>query len=849
MGNGSLATGNLRKIICILIGIISIALGIFCWYKGGFMTVSESYKVDEIPIHNTLYLLDRGDNVRQGFQARDELLTGIDVMLVNTSSESSGEIVVQVLDMWGEVVGEGRRPLAEIESGVFTTVPFQVEMNRELNEEFSVCLFTENATVIPGIVIVPDDEDFEDNLLCYYNEDLVGDSGLIVGFNYGYEKFVGYEYQEKNIIWITAAKIAVILLSGIVGVFVVLRFKKEQIQGIFYDIRISSQLMIIGFLMGGFLFSAVLNKMLTDIPIPIWVYGFIFIPLLLYLWTAYLFIKPDGNGKKEKLPRVDIFVLIIVLICIVTRLPMFSHTQRWDSAVYYSGLHGASVNFDFTFESIWNYFRLASHPTLSYTFFMLIGEFLFPAKVTGVLLVMLFMTAVALVFIYKMFCGYWGHLPRFMAMVFTFVISFIPLFWGTSTYVNVDYTLILFFIYLMYAEYKGQAILMAFWTIALLLNKETGWMIVAGYYMIYLLRQWKKTKGANFGLKVKGIFSNKVVWVILAGLFAVFIYMIFQGGLTGWYGKGTTSSLFASREAIADKGVLVNAFGIYPAYIAHRLAQIFVLNFMWIPTVIIIATAVFVIVTHADGWKRIHNISGMIGALAMFVLFSVVYITAALSRYTIFSTVIVWLLALLLLYYVWGPVISKVKIAGACAFLALLMVIQNFVYIDPISNAVFDRLDAGKGKILSTDMNSAYYGDTLVNSYRYSYLDKLLDKMLAEAGYNENKQIVLWSSSEDQSYISRVHAIPLGWDENKGERVLIDEKAIAEQEMYPLNMVPMEHIQAGLPLSGETILYFLPYYERDEEAYIAALREYYHVSDRKEVSNWGGTLSYYILTQ
>ena len=106
MGNGSLATGNLRKIICILIGIISIALGIFCWYKGGFMTVSESYKVDEIPIHNTLYLLDRGDNVRQGFQARDELLTGIDVMLVNTSSESSGEIVVQVLDMWGEVVGE-----------------------------------------------------------------------------------------------------------------------------------------------------------------------------------------------------------------------------------------------------------------------------------------------------------------------------------------------------------------------------------------------------------------------------------------------------------------------------------------------------------------------------------------------------------------------------------------------------------------------------------------------------------------------------------------------------------------------------------------------------------------------
>lgn len=849
MENGSLAIDNLRKIVSFLIGITSIVLGIFCWYRGGFMIVSESYKVDEISLHNTLYILDRGDNVRQGFQARGEMLTGIDVMLVNTSSESSGDIVVQVLDMWGEVIGEGRRPLAEIEPGVFTTVPFRVDMDRELNEEFSVCIFSENATVIPGIVIVPDDRDFEDNLLCYYNEDLVGDSGLIVGYNYGYEKFVGYQYQEKSIIWITAAKIAIILLSGIVGVFLVLRFKKEYLSRIFTEIKISFQLMIIVAFAGIFLFSAIYNKMLTNIPIPVWAYCFLFVPLLAYLWTAYLFVKSPWCGKKEKILRIDIFILVILLVCIATRIPMFSHIQRWDSAVYYSGLHSACMNFDFTFESIWNYFRLASHPTLSYAFFMLIGEFLFPAKVTGVLLVTLLMTAVALVFIYKMFRGYWGNLSGFMAMIFTLIISVIPLFWGTSSYVNVDYTLILFFIYLMYAEYKGQAVMMAFWTIALLLNKETGWMIVAGYYMIYLLKQWKKAKGERFALKVKVIFSNKIVWVILAGVFAICIYMIFQGGLTGWYGVGTTRSLFASKEAIADKGMAVNAFGIYPVYIAHRLAQIFLLNFMWIPTVIIIASAVFVIVTHADGWKRIHNISGMIGALAMFVLFSVFYITAALSRYTIFSTVILWLLALLLLYYVWEPVISNAKLMGGCAVISLLLVIQNFVYIDPLSNAVFDRLDSGKGNILSTDMNSTYYGDSLVNSYRYSYLDKLLDKMLAEADYNENKQIVLWSSSEDQSYINSAHAIALGWNKNKKERALIDEKAIAQQEMCFLNMVAMEHIQAGLPLGGETILYFLPYYERDEEAYLAALREYYHVSERKEVSNWGGTLSYYILTQ
>ena len=308
--------------------------------------------------------------------------------------------------------------------------------------------------------------------------------------------------------------------------------------------------------------------------------------------------------------------------------------------------------------------------------------------------------------------------------------------------------------------------------------------------------------------------------------------------------------MFASKEAIAEKGMAVNAFGIYPAYIAHRLAQIFLLNFMWIPTLIVITSIVFSVVTHADGWKKIHNVGGMIGALVMFVLFSGLYITAALTRYTIFSTVILWLIALLLLNYIWRPVISNIKIIGACIVMIFLLTVQNFAYIDPLSNVVFDRLDSGKGSILSTDMNTAYYGDSLVNSYRYSYLDKLLDKMLADADYNEKKQIVLWSSSDDQSFISSAYAFPVGWNKDKQERVLMDAKAISGQtEIVPLNMVPLQNIQAGEPLGGEAILYFLPYYERDEEAYLSSLRGYYRISDRKEVSNWGGTLSYYILSQ
>lgn len=850
MDFSNLAAGNIRKIISGLIGIASVALCIFFWYKGGFMTVSESYKVEEIPIHNTLYILDKGDVVRQGFQARDELLTGIEVMLVNTSPESDGNIVVQVLDMWADVLGESRLPISEVESGVFVTVPLRIEMNREGNEEFQICIFSEGASIAPAVVLVPDNDDFEDNTLCYYNEDLVGDQGLVVGYDYGHEEFVGYKWQKKSITWITTAKIIAVLLIGAVSIYFVLSLQKDKIKQFFMNCQIFCQLTIISFFVEIFFFAAIFNKITTDISIPAWAYGAFFVPLLLFLWSAFLFIKHIDKKKKGKGLQIDPYIFIIILICLITRLPLFRQLQRWDSAIYYIGIYDAGMNFDFSFESVWNYFRLASHPTFAYIFFMLIGEFLFPAKVTGVLIVNLFMTMAALVFIYKMFRGYWCSMPKILAIIFTIVISVTPLFWGTFSYINVDYTLILFFVYLMYAEYKEQKIMMTFWSIALFLNKETGWPIVMGYYMAYLIKLWKGVKGRRIKQKIAGVFRDGMVRGMVASLLVVCVLVIQQGGLTGWLGTGTTRNIFASREAIAEKGTIVHAFGFYPEYIVCKFKQIFILNFMWIPTLIIITSIIYCIVKHTKGWKKISNVSGMVYALVMFVLFNILYITAALSRYTIFSTVILWLIALILLYYVWEPVFSKIKLMAECTVFIVLLTIQTFVYIDPFSNVLFNRIDSGKGTILSTYMDVDNYSDSIVNNYRYSYLDNLLDKMLIEVDYDKDMQIVLWPRSDEQSDIDIMSRLRIGWNKEKKKRVLLDAEAVQNQrEIIPFNMIPLENIQAGEELKGETILYFLPYYERDEEAYLSPLKNYYYISERKEVSSWGGTLYYYVLTQ
>ncbi len=853
MRNRRLRSGIARKIAGVFIAFGAVAFCVYTWYLGGIMTVSESYRVEDVSIYNTIYMLAAGDNIKQGFNPRDVYLTGIDVMLVNTSEESTGDIVVQILDMWGDTIGEGRRSLSEIPAGIYVNVPVKAELDLTVSEEFQVCIFSEGADTAPGALLVSSEEDNEDNnSLCYYNEEQVWDNGLVVGYCYGTPKFVGYEYQEKDIIWITAAKIAAAVLVGIALIYIVQVIRIGQIRAILYDLRIYVQLTAIGGIVALFFFTAIFCKTDTGNKIPAWAFGMLFLFLFPFLWSVYLYVKAakERTCKKTEQIGVDVYTILICIASVLIRLPMFTHQQRWDGGVYYATLMSARENFDFTFESVWNYFRLANHPTFSYTFFMLMGEFLAPAKVTGVLWVTLILTECALICIYRMLRRYWCRMPARTSMIITLLISVTPLFLGTFSYINVDYTLVLFAIFLMYAEYRGQKILMAFWTVVLLLNKETGWMIVAGYYIAYLLKLWRKSKGKQFNKKVSDLFSDGIVKVMATGLLVVFAFIIRQGGVSGWHAV----TLFASRDRIAEVGTGANAFGIYPEYIFHRLAQIFVLNFTWIPTGIILISLVTAVYENKKKRRRkygkIHNMSGMAGALILFILFSVLYITAALSRYTIFSAVLVWVFAFVLFYCILVPLLPGIAEKGIYAGIAIFLLVQNFIYVDPVSNLIFDRLDSGKGKILSTDMKSTYYGDTLVNNYRYSYLDKLIDKMLAETEYGPDTQIVLWPISEDQTYINSMLNYSLGWDQEKKKRVIIDQSVNEKaDDIIPLNMVALEELQAGVGLSQRAILYFVPYYQRDEEAYLSSLKQHYQIGERKEVSNWGGTLSYYILAQ
>lgn len=852
-GLEGMKSGILKKIMGILVIVFIIAAMGYTWYDGGMQMVDkEISKVEEITIYNSIYMLEEGAVIRQRFIPQQDYLNAVELMLVNTTKQSEGDLVVQVLDMWGEVLKENRYPLAEIEAGAYKRIDVNAEMPVVENEEYQICVYQTGADEIPGIVTVPYESGVTENGICFLGEEIIEGNGLAVGYIYGERAFVGYEYQGRSNITMLLIKTVVILLLGAVLLALVYFFDLQVVKGYLFSYKIFSQISMITALFAGFFLSAVINKCVADIKIPGWVYLFFVLTALVLFWTLCLYMKRENRKGRKRLKKTDKqCILLLSAVSVLIRLPMFTHMQRWDGGFYYTHLHNACIHFDFTWQSVWDYFRLAQHPTLSYSLIMLIGEFLFPGKVTGVLFVQLILTVAGIVCIYLLFRHYWCHMASVPAMLLTFLISVTPLFLGTFSYINVDYTLLIFFVFMLYAVSKRKLILVIFWTIAVMLNKETGWAIIAGYYLGYFAGTWFEEKNEGFKEKLKRLGKNKMLYIILASGLVLGFYMIRQEGISGWFSYGKYSSFFASRADILKMGMEVNAIGIYPAYIFYRLGEMFLLNFMWVPTVIILASVILLIRNKGKMWgKGIANLWGMLGSLVTFVLFNCLYITYALVRYTVFSSVVWWILAVLLLYYVIAPYLNERILTIGLGTAAVLLLIQNVCYIDPVSNLLYDRLDSGKGKILCVNMETDYYGDAIVTNYRFNYLDSLLDKLLTEIDYDGSTCI--FQCMGDEGQIAGIGAYPCGWDYEQKERRYLSEETIRRYgELIPINTwylkenAKLSKEKEGLPQNA--VAYFLSYDGLLEEKYLKMLSPYYRIGERTKISNWGGCLYYYTL--
>lgn len=837
-----------KQHFCILILLTAFIISGLIVYQNGLGIEEYVSKMDRIPIDNQLYILHEGKSMEQVFTTDSNYLVGVELVVVNILENSTGKLVVQLADMWGDLLKEEKVDLTSIDVGIYYRFTFDTELDIENNEEFQLRIYAEDANIPPALVCVYETQDVEENSLCYYDDELI-ESRLVVGYVFGRTKYIGYQYWERAKIQSTVANVILILLISGGLIYIVRTANWNKLKKKIFDFRIYYQITLISVIFSTFFLCAIINKADTDITIPFGVYAWIIGTALLIGGMCFLYLRRLEQEKKYKQKKplfLEPYIWIIILFNIVSRLPMFTQIQKWDASAYYGALETACKQFDFTFSSVWNNFRFASHPTFIFALFCAMGEFLVPSRVIGVLIVQLILTTAALICVYCMLIDYWCRMPKMTAMLAVLLLSIIPIFWGTFSIINVDYFLIIFFIFMVYSEYKRLEILRLWWMMAVMLTKETGWVIILGYVLTCLVMLWVREEG-SFKDKIRRLSREPLVKIVILSLISVCYYVVVQGSLFSWLGVGVEHRLFVSTEDIKETSIGINAIGFYLPYILHKIAQIFILNFMWIPTAAIIVSGFLLVRKKTQCKGEIRNLESSIGALIFFILFNMLFVTAALSRYTIFSSVLIWIIACILTYYVILPMISWKVSAGTAGAIAIALCVQNFAYIDPLSNLIFLKLDSGKGTILSTDMNLNGYGDTLINNYRFSYVDKLLDKMLKAAGYDAEMQVI--ALEEKDTYpINGISIYELGWEISRNRRVSL-EAGKDMGEIIPIHVLPLSELELneGESASSKAVVYFLKYCEYDEESYLKRLEPYYEIGERKEISNWGGTLSYYLL--
>lgn len=593
----------------------------------------------------------------------------------------------------------------------------------------------------------------------------------------------------------------------------------------------------------------------------------------------------------------------LLFISLAIRVPMLSTLQRWDAGEYYSRLIDACENYDFTMKSVLDYFRLCGHTNLGFSLPLAIGEFWNPAGMTGALIVNLILTLVAIYVIYLLIKDCWLKCSDFMAAGLALAISFTPLFLGTSSYLNTDYLLAIWFIILLYTDYKKWYIFSWFFAVLLSQSKETGIVVLVGYYGLRFLYE--------FICERKKILQIPAFWLLLT-TGCVYAYVVFQiGSLTTW-------SLFQSGETIVTWNLLYllilvaicigliaalygvrrlyyvrrnwfrgmvllfvlvilgamigflcvhgeteefNCFGISTEYILFKLKQYFVLNFSWLISlcaVVAFGRMCYLKIRYGKEYSYQRFISCAGGILA-FLLFGFFYLVSGLTRYNIILSICWSAIGILGLYSVMELKKYRVLHLLYICFWTVLFGIQSFWNIDPVSGKIFDKLAIDENSTMlyvgyEPDYYSPYYGDSLITNYQYAWIDRAIDQFLKEIDYQKDMQILLPRKESFGLFINgNGDAYSLRWNTQLKKRVYNREDpnavtiSVLSQDDFlgtlPRKIVKDAEYAAELP--DELYIPVLAYYEPDLESLFDVLDYYYYVTKVNDIKSYGGKLTYY----
>ncbi|MBD5483032.1 MAG: hypothetical protein HDR15_11030 [Lachnospiraceae bacterium] len=415
----------------------------------------------------------------------------------------------------------------------------------------------------------------------------------------------------------------------------------------------------------------------------------------------------------------------LFLLCIVTMILVYDPAMRqfkWDGGLYYLACRTASV---YSIGSMALYGHISQTVGAAIRFLTaLAGNDLAAGMMLGNALMLLISI-----------CAFYGSvkalLPGRKEVVYVTaaaVYAWSPFVLGMVNYYSLDFYCMCLFPVVFYFTVRRQWILQVLSGLLFCFTKEPAIVVYGALCLGIVAADFWRDKQGGISDRIRRLFCTPQYYAMVS---AALLWAATIGILGAWSGGN-------------------GGFSVDTGYVAEKCKVLFVLNFNWICTALILAGGGILLLCKKITADKVRTLLPLVTALAGFTLFSFLFNTVNHARYSDVSPVCLYLLCCLVL----AGVAEQVRIWGrrllpfVYAALAGILLLSCYRTIDPVSMYVFQIVPIGKELMITT--GAAAPGDAMIYNRQALWFEKALSEVVSEMDLNE--EILLFPTVNHTAY-------------------------------------------------------------------------------------------------
>lgn len=502
--------------------------------------------------------------------------------------------------------------------------------------------------------------------------------------------------------------------------------------------------------------------------------------------------------KKSKEQKKTLIIFLILLPFILIRLKYLDFVPFWDGAVYFKGLLDAMRANNLDGFNLLNY-NFAHHPSMFYLLYLSIGQKLSFGNHIVLNIQITLISLISIYFFYQILNFFFKN-NTFENILCTFVLTLCPLFIAASININLDFPILLFFIWFLYSLIYEKKILLTISSIALVLTNFSGILIIGVSSLLFLFVSFLSKSN------IRNKFKRYSILMLIPFGFLFMNYLfeyLYRGSF--WEKKFINPNYNKLDNLILDYKLIF-----------ARFIEIFVMNFHWILTIFIIAYFVKYITSKKENQTKVKSEKQIYMLLMILVFISLLlvffkYKTFTNPRYIIpslFFTIFFFYFALKKFFKKY----PKVRILIFC-LVFILFIFQNFYSIDPLSKSIYGTFKIGERKLHKmvsiTGEGMGIAGrDQLVYNTQFTVISDLINKVYFELSKESEDFIIVYNEKGNWFLFTQ-------YDKNTKKRNFRKENAIIPNAISIEDLVSNKTEKTG---SFKNLFYVnLPWIENLDE--------------------------------